>query len=131
MGTYDSEYGCFYATSAQADSEVVVTQFQSGGRSALQGGGLMYFHNISQVTIRDSVMSACNTQRGLGGAILFDGVESIEISNSQFVENTASMGPALACIGGSSFANMSYITFLDNRVTSFEFGPDIYSDGSC
>ena len=41
------------------------------------------------------------------------------------------MGPALACIGGSSFANMSYITFLDNRVTSFEFGPDIYSDGSC
>lgn len=66
------------------------------------------------------------------GAILFDNVENIQITNTQFEGNTALNGASLACINGRGNIKIDNVQFSNDQVTDYyDTIIDIYSDGSC
>ena len=66
------------------------------------------------------------------GAILFDNVENIQITNTQFEGNTALNGASLACINGGGNIKIDNVQFSNDQVTDYyDTIIDIYSDGSC
>jgi len=131
LGELDS--GIIYAESNLPNSEFRFDDITFTGMYGPQeNGGGLYLKDIQTVSILRTTIGACTTNRGFGGAILFDNVTNIIIQDVIFEQNIASEGAGMACINGGGTITIGQVSFVNNRITNFYSNDvDIYSDGSC
>eukprot|EP00339_Tiarina_fusa_P011395 CAMPEP_0117008714 /NCGR_PEP_ID=MMETSP0472-20121206/8124_1 /TAXON_ID=693140 ORGANISM="Tiarina fusus, Strain LIS" /NCGR_SAMPLE_ID=MMETSP0472 /ASSEMBLY_ACC=CAM_ASM_000603 /LENGTH=255 /DNA_ID=CAMNT_0004710819 /DNA_START=238 /DNA_END=1002 /DNA_ORIENTATION=- len=134
VGPYTVQNGAIYCTSSIPSAVVEVNNVVVRRSNVVGNGAGFYFHRVSRVSVTESYFSACSTMTGIGGALLFNSVDTIEIAQCEFSQNTANAGAAMACVGGSTVANISDVNFIGSISTDYYASSetlDIYTDGSC